>query len=85
MTSRDFAYWLQGLFELSDPKTLNEHQTDLIKRHLHLVFKHEIDPSYTDDPEKQNELNAIHNATPPPIVSPKKPRPPFNSTTLVRC
>jgi hypothetical protein len=26
MTSRDFAYWLQGLFELSDVTTLNEKQ-----------------------------------------------------------
>jgi hypothetical protein len=85
MTSRDFAYWLQGLFELSNPKTLDENQTDLIKRHLNLVFKHEIDPSYTDDQKKQDELNAIHNGTPEPIKPIKKPRPPFDKTTLVRC
>ena len=63
MTSRDFAYWLQGLFELADPKTLNEKQTELIKRHLNLVFIHEIDPSYSDDPEVQAKLQAIHDGT----------------------
>lgn len=60
MTSRDFAYWLQGLFELTETKTLDEKQTDLIKRHLNLVFKHEIDPSMGDE-KHQAELNKIHN------------------------
>lgn len=60
MTSRDFAYFLQGMFELTDTKTLNEKQTDLIKRHLALVFKHEIDPSIGGD-KHQEELNQIHN------------------------
>ena len=45
MTSRDFCYWLQGMFELSDPKSLTKEQTSLIKKHLHMVFEHEIDPS----------------------------------------
>ncbi len=44
MTSRDFCYWLQGLFELSNPTTLNTEQTALVRKHLSLVFKHEIDP-----------------------------------------
>ncbi len=61
MTSRDFAYWLQGLFELADPETLNEKQTDLIKRHLALVFIHEIDPSHSDDPKVQAALQAVHD------------------------
>lgn len=60
MTSRDFVYWLQGVFELADPKTLNEKQTDLIRRHLNLVFYHEIDPSMGDK-EHQGKLNSIHN------------------------
>ena len=60
MTSRDFAYWLQGFFELNNPKTIGERETDLIKRHLNLVFKHEIDPSMGD--EKQQEIyNQIHH------------------------
>ena len=44
MTTEAFCYWLQGLFELTDIKTLNEKQVDLIRRHLNLVFIHEIDP-----------------------------------------
>jgi hypothetical protein len=32
MKSVEFCYWLQGLFEVGDPATLNEKQVDLIKR-----------------------------------------------------
>lgn len=46
MKSVEFCYWLQGMFELSKPETLTAEQTDLIKRHLAMVFIHEIDPSY---------------------------------------
>lgn len=60
MTSRDFAYWLQGLFELSDVTTLNEKQTDLIRRHLALVFIHEIDPSMGDKLH-QDKLTQVHH------------------------
>lgn len=35
-------------------------QTEQVKKHLALVFKHEIDPSYGDK-EKQAELDKIHN------------------------
>lgn len=61
MTGRDFAYWLQGAFELADLKTLNEKQTDLVRRHLNMVFEHEIDPSFGEDLEK---LKEIHTPTP---------------------
>jgi len=61
MLARDFVYWLQGLFELADPKTLNEEQTRLIKQHLNLVFIHEIDPSHSDDPKVQGALQAVHD------------------------
>lgn len=59
MTSRDFAFWLQGFFEVSNAETITKEQTQLIKNHLNLVFKHEIDPSMGDD-KHQAELNAIH-------------------------
>lgn len=59
MTSRDFAYWLMGYFELTDDSELHKYQVDLIKRHLALVFKHEIDPSMGND-KHQEELNNIH-------------------------
>lgn len=48
MTSRDFAYWLQGFFEISETDQLTERQVKMIKAHLNLVFKHEIDPSNLD-------------------------------------
>src|ERR1700690_700102 len=61
MTSRDFCFWLQGLFELNpeDNKSLTENQVRLIKAHLNLVFKHEIDPSMGGQ-EHQKELNEVH-------------------------
>jgi hypothetical protein len=59
MTSRDFAFWLQGFFEVANPSTIGSKETESIKRHLALVFKHEIDPSMGDD-KHQVELNAIH-------------------------
>lgn len=66
MTSRDFCFWLQGLFELQGPKELDARQTDLIKRHLALVFVHEIDPSMGPETH-QEKLNSIH-AAPQPVV-----------------
>ena len=63
MTSRDFAYWLQGFFEIQGNDgslVITSKQTDIIKKHLNLVFKHEIDPSMGDE-KHQNELNEIHN------------------------
>lgn len=60
MTSRDFAFFLQGFFEVAEPKTIGEKETEMIKKHLNLVFKHEIDPSM-GGPEHQLELNEIHS------------------------
>ncbi len=62
MKSVEFCYWLQGLFELQNPKTLNAKQTDLIRKHLALVFFHEIDPSYGDD-SVQEVMNEMHSGT----------------------
>lgn len=59
MTSRDFCYWLQGLFELGNPTQLTPYQTDLVKRHLNMVFIHEIDPSFPA--ELQQQLSAAHS------------------------
>lgn len=58
MTSRDFCYWLQGVFEVANPLELGERQTTMIKNHLALVFKHEIDPSM---PDPTGTLQAIHD------------------------
>jgi hypothetical protein len=64
MTSRDFCYWLQGFFELSkepglQPSGMTSEQIELIRRHLALVFVHEIDPS-AGGPVEQAQLNAVH-------------------------
>lgn len=59
MTSREFTYWLQGFFELSNAKQLSQEQVACIKAHLNLVFVHEIDPSY-GDVQYQKELSDIH-------------------------
>ncbi len=77
MTSRDFCYWLQGMFELQNPQELSVIQTSLIKRHLNLVFKHEIDLSM---PDPTGELQAIHDGKPFP-----KPNPFENLGATVRC
>jgi hypothetical protein len=60
MTSREFCYWLQGYFELHQGgyEGLNPEQTATVRRHLALVFKHEIDPSYPGS----KDLSAIHQA-----------------------
>lgn len=63
MKSVEFCYWLQGLFELAKPTTLDLEQTDLIKRHLGMVFHHEIDPSY-GNADVQTALNNLHGNKP---------------------
>lgn len=64
MRSRDFAYWLQGFFELSkDNDGLTTEQVKMIQAHLNLVFVHEIDPSFGGKGE-QEKLNNIHAGKP---------------------
>lgn len=60
MTARDFAFWLQGFFELANSTELTQEQVSMIKRHLNLVFIHDIDPSM-GDLDHQEKLNAIHH------------------------
>lgn len=63
MTSRDFCYWLQGFFEISehnnDPEkiTLTKEQVESIKKHLNMAFRHEIDPSFGKDLEDLTEIH----------------------------
>ena len=62
MTSRDFCYWLQGFFEISGMGcTVDARQTQIIKNHLAMVFKHEIDPSHGDEAHHKR-LQAVHDA-----------------------
>lgn len=60
MTSRDFAYWLQGKLEGRKITDLTTAELELIPAHLNLVFKHDIDPSM-GDAAHQESLNEIHN------------------------
>lgn len=65
MTSRDFAFWLQGFFEITEadsdePVALSAKQSAMIKAHLSLVFIHEIDPSMGDDAHQQ-KLDTAHS------------------------
>lgn len=97
MTSRDFCYWLQGYFEIMSANMpenmkpslggLTNHQVDMVRRHLALVFKHEIDPS-AGTAEHQATLDAIH-APPVPV---QRPEPswtggsgPSSGGGLIRC
>jgi hypothetical protein len=67
MTSRDFCYWLQGYFEINSNQprpqeyceSLNSEQIKMIRNHLAMVFKHEIDPSFGDE-KKQDDLHKLH-------------------------
>jgi hypothetical protein len=63
MGSRDFAFWLQGFIELNGVNKLTQKQVQIIKNHLDMVFKHEIDPSMGDK-EHQYELHEVHDFDP---------------------
>lgn len=67
MTSRDFCYWLQGLFELSTVKELDSTQIAVIKKHLNMVFLHEIDPGFGADKDRLLELHNPPASTGTPI------------------
>ncbi len=68
MTSRDFCYWLQGIFEVGDVKELNASQIAIVRAHLSMVFVHEIDPSMGDQ-KHQELLTELHNGTQSSAVS----------------
>lgn len=66
MTSKDFVYFLQGFFELTNSnEALTSEQVKTIKNHLKLVFLHEIDPSYSDNPIVQKIFQNIHDGKHP--------------------
>lgn len=67
MTSRDFCFWLQGFLEISDQEAVSPEQVEIIKKHLNLVFIHEIDPSHGDQKE-QDKLNQAHSPNRPPVM-----------------
>ncbi len=60
MLARDFAFWLQGYFEIEEAArqevTLSSTQVQVIRKHLALVFRHEIDPSMGDEARQEDLL-----------------------------
>ena len=94
MRSKEFAFWLQGFFELSKTdESLTPEQVKTIKNHLKLVFLHEIDPSYSDNKIVQTIFQNIHDGKDPLIGLniTEKPttvttiRPKSSSSTVFRC
>jgi hypothetical protein len=60
MTSENFCYWVQSLFEVAKMKSFDEEATETIRKHLSMVFYHEIDPKMGDK-EHQGKLTEIHH------------------------
>jgi hypothetical protein len=87
MTPQDFVYWLQGCFELTDPKTLDEKQVQMIKNHLNLVFFHSIDPKATEglSKEEAEKKQQVLNETHSPAVNPHFLPPDVHYHKLIRC
>ncbi len=82
MKSTEFCYWLQGFFEISGgANSLTKEQSEMIQKHLHLVFKHEIDPSYPD----AEKLNKIHNPDPKANPNSHLTHRPDPGEPIVRC
>lgn len=98
MTARDFVYWLQGYFELLDEnkdikenselRELTRDQVNCIKRHLKMVFVHDIDPSM-GNAEHQKKLNQAHapaKPIPEPLLhGPLNPAGDFDPGPKFRC
>ena len=104
MTSREFCYWLQGFFELqpanvASSTALTAEQTQIVRNHLNMVFKHEIDPSQ-GTAEHQAELSAAHEGEVKnpgngsvvltaedvkKLIKDNPPRPSFGPGTVLRC
>jgi hypothetical protein len=65
MSPENFIYWLQGYFEISGNKKLNESQVQVIKDHLKLVFDKQT-------PNRETSTT-IKFCNPSPFISPAGP------------
>lgn len=72
MRSTEFAYWLQGFFELSETNEITPRQVEIIKNHLKLVFYYDIDKSYEVDQKTSETMQAIHDGNHQTISPPKR-------------
>lgn len=62
MNARDFAFWLNGFFEMSGAHTLSAAQVKMVKEHLALVFQQQAQvttPTKIDP--RQNSLKDINS------------------------
>jgi hypothetical protein len=77
MQSRDFCFWLQGFFELGDNTgIISAEQAVVIKRHLDLVFVHEIEPSLRERPAPTVREPVAPPEPGPDSNTPRDPEPP---------
>ena len=62
MKASEFCYWLQGYFEISESSfnnnkkndsRLGSDQVEMIKRHLAMVFVHDLDPKQVEEKLQQ--------------------------------
>ena len=60
MTTQNFCYFLQGFLELGSPETISPENLKMIKGHLSLAFRDDIDPSM-GGAKHQEILNKLHN------------------------
>ena len=84
MTSKDFAYWMQGFFELSETNEITPKQVEIIKNHLKLVFYYEIDPSYEVDEKTKVAMQDIHDGK-HPTLSPRQRTRSNHGDLIVKC
>lgn len=76
MQSRDFAFWLQGFFEITDASSnraaegLTEGQVAMIKRHLQLVFQHDTGIAAKPHPVTVNDYKRQFDLRPQSVAGP---------------
>lgn len=75
MTKDEFILWLHGFFEISNPKTLNEEQTALIKGEVEKFFNkvtpnREYPADRTDFDKVWDDLNKRTVPSAPPVYVP---------------
>lgn len=85
MNAENFCYWLMGYFELHGAVGMGADQTKCVKRHLDLVFVHDLDPRAVTE-----KLQEIHDGPPkeelPPIGEPYHDAPPIGGGDIkYRC
>jgi hypothetical protein len=87
MQSRDFCFWLQGFFEIGGkPGALSAEQTAMIRRHLDLVFAHEM-PTLRERPAPPVPGPVVPPLPEPlPVPEPERlPDPPYPPPPPPRC